>query len=90
MPMSACFEGGGVVDAVAGHGDHVAAALQGAHQTQLLLRLDAGEDIHGHGRPRPAPRRRALGQLAAGQRPAGGTEADLPGNGERRARRGRR
>ena len=34
-----------VVDAVAGHGDDLAAGLQGHHQAQLVLRAGAGEDI---------------------------------------------
>nr|WP_232547115.1 hypothetical protein [Propioniciclava soli] len=42
-PTSA--QGGGVVHAVAGHGDHLVAALQGLHQAELVLRRDPGEHV---------------------------------------------
>jgi hypothetical protein len=38
------LEGGGVVDAVAGHGDDLAALLQGGDDAQLVFGRDAGID----------------------------------------------
>ena len=49
--------GRGVVDPVAGHGHHVAPALQGVHQAQLLFRSDAGEHVGLLGRLRRDRRR---------------------------------
>ena len=40
------LECGRIVDAVAGHGDDVALALQRAHDAQLVLGIDAGEHAH--------------------------------------------
>src|SRR5699024_9832868 len=39
------FEGGGVVDAVAGHGHDLAAGLQCRDQAELVLGGGAGEDV---------------------------------------------
>jgi hypothetical protein len=39
-------QGRAVVGAVAGHGHHLAVGLQGAHDGELRLRRDAGEDGH--------------------------------------------
>src|SRR5215217_670937 len=39
------LEGGGVVDAVAGHRRDLAVLLQGAHEVYLVLGGDAGEDV---------------------------------------------
>ena len=50
-----------VVDAVAGHGDHLAGGAVGLHQPQLLLRAHAREHVHaphrgGERARRPSPR----------------------------------
>ena len=45
-PMSAVFERGRVVDAVAGHRDDGAAALQRLDDAQLVLGIDARVDRH--------------------------------------------
>ncbi len=49
-PDVGLLQGRRVVDAIPRHRHHVAAGLQGANQTQLLLRRDTGEDRHpiGH------------------------------------------
>ena len=39
------FDGGRVVHAVAGHGDHFIVGLQGVHDAHLVLGRDAGKDI---------------------------------------------
>jgi hypothetical protein len=44
MPMSADFERGGVVDAIAGHRDDVALRLQGIDDAQLVRGRDTGID----------------------------------------------
>jgi hypothetical protein len=43
-PMSARVERGGVVDAVAGHGDDVALALEHVDEAHLVLRCDPCDD----------------------------------------------
>mmetsp|Transcript_76038 Transcript_76038/g.215479 ORF Transcript_76038/g.215479 Transcript_76038/m.215479 type:complete len:219 (-) Transcript_76038:320-976(-) len=40
------IQGRGVIDAVAGHRAHLALALQGPHDLELVLRLRAREDAH--------------------------------------------
>ncbi len=46
------FQRRGVIDAVAGHRDHVPAGAKGLHQPQLLFRLDPAEDVR-IGKTRP-------------------------------------
>jgi hypothetical protein len=78
MPISA-FQGGGVVDAVAGHRHHFATALQGADETQFLLGFHAGKDIglvSGGGQCRFIE----SGQFPAGYHPFA-VQADLARNG---------
>ncbi len=52
QPDVGALQGGGVVDAVAGHGGDFAVGLQGFDKTQLVFRTRAGEHVHFfHGAP---------------------------------------
>jgi hypothetical protein len=48
IPMFCGFQGGRVVDAVAGHGHDCTPALQGFHDTQLVLGIDTRVDRELH------------------------------------------
>jgi hypothetical protein len=89
MPMSACLQRRGVVDAVAGHGHHLAIGLQGLHEAQLLLRLDAGKDIDLARRAAQLVRVQH-GQFAAGQHRARLRRCRAAGDGAVPCRHGRR
>ena len=70
MPRSACGEGGGVVHAVADHGDPVALGLQPPDDVDLALGPDVGHDLVdadlGGDRRRPSGRcRRSAARAAA-------------------------
>ena len=82
-PMSARRSAGRVVDAVAGHRDHVAVGLPGADDVELLLRRGAG--VH-----RRAERLGSAVELAAGDDGLAGVEDAEPVAMARRWRDGRR
>ena len=76
------LQGRGVVHAVAGHGDDLALGLERAHQAQLLLGFDAGENVRG---ARGAAQLDVVQgrQFAAGEGAVVGSgDADLAGDGE--------
>jgi hypothetical protein len=75
------LEGGGVVDAVPGHGDHVAGPLEQPDQAQLVLGGDPGHhpDVGQLGEQLVVAHGRELGP---GDRPA--LNAELAGDGGRR------
>ena len=85
------LQGRAVVDAVAGHGDDVAAGLQRPGDAQLVLRGDPGDDdaVAVEQRAEDARRRRA-GPRRSRTGPSGSRQPDLGGDGAARWRGGRR
>ena len=82
-------QGGGVVDAVAGHADDLTVGVEGADELKLLFGHHAGEHVDGSGSAGEfvvAHR----GELRSGDGAGGGVDADVAGDREGGARDSRR